>query len=289
LRQADGCNIFRWANSVLDIDDIPSSISQGNFTQARPISEMFFHARQILNWRRREKILLERFTSICVCSEPDRLKLGGAPEIFVVPNGFSISTKNIARELFSPPRIGFVGTLGYEPNRSGLNWFLQRVWPLILRAAPQTRLRVAGEAPDFLKNARFQNVDRLGWLPDVETEMSTWSHTIVPLFIGGGTRIKIAEAFSRKCPVVSTTVGAYGYNVRDGQQILLADRPKEFASKCLWILENPNESKIIAENARQKFLANWTWDVIGDQVVKVAESVLQKNRRVETFSADVNV
>lgn len=278
LRIANSFGFFRWPHSVLDVDDLPGDFHRTEMAQANGFGEKFRHFRRAARWWRREKTLPERFDAICVCSEPDRRRLGGSNKIFVVPNGFTATENPPRRNPSMPPRIGFIGNLQYPPNRDGVLWFLESVWPRILRRIPDVRLRLAGAGSEREIWQPFQNVDRLGWLADVENEMAAWSLAIVPLFVGGGTRIKIAEAFSRKCPVVSTRLGAYGYEVSDGRELLLADVPDEFAENCVRLLTQPDTGRAMAENARQKFLANWTWGIAAGRVAEVAESVLQKGR-----------
>jgi glycosyltransferase involved in cell wall biosynthesis len=275
LRIANSFGLFRWPHSALDVDDIPSAFSRTNMAQAKSFAEKFRYYRRAARWQRRERKLPERFDALCVCSEPNRRLLGGSNRIFVVPNGFTAPENIPRRNPAAPPRIGFIGNLQYSPNSDGVRWFLESVWPLVLGRIPDARLRLAGGGSEQEIWKPFQNVDCLGWISDVEGEMATWSLAIVPLFVGGGTRIKIAEAFSRKCPVVSTKLGAYGYDVLDGRELSLADASEEFAAKCVRILKNPDEGRFMAENAWQKFLANWTWDSIGGQVAKTVESILR--------------
>jgi len=121
------------------------------------------------------------------------------------------------------------------------------------------------------------NIDVLGWVADTQGEMATWSLTVVPIFSGGGTRVKIAEAFSRKCPVVATSLGAYGYDVTDGRDLLLADSAENFTAKCLEILNQPATGQILAENAWKKFNENWTWDKQAERIDQVVQTILKKS------------
>jgi glycosyltransferase involved in cell wall biosynthesis len=268
---------------VLDIDDIPSCFHRTNMSQAANVFDKLRYYRRMLRWRRRERTLLERFDALCVCSEPDRQELGGSDRIFVVPNGFNAPKHIPVRHPAVPPRIGFVGTLHYPPNRDGVRWFLKHVWPLMLRARPQARLRLVGHDSENVTWQTHQNVDGLGWVADVESEMATWSLAIVPVFFGGGTRIKIAEAFSRKCPIVSTTLGAYGYDVVNGREILIADSADDFAAKCLQILTDPSAGQAMAENGWRSFLKNWTWDSFAGQVASIVAAVLQRTSAPAAF------
>jgi glycosyltransferase involved in cell wall biosynthesis len=280
LRIANGFGLWRWPHSILDLDDIPSCVDRTAMAQARSVLEKLRRYRQVLIWQRREKFLMERFAAICVTNAPDRTELcrelGVSDRISVVPNGFTVPRETPSRRPSVPPRVGFVGSFHHTPNRDGLRWFIKHVWPQILQSMPETKLRVVGEGSEKEVWPTDTNIDRLGWVSDVESEMATWSLTVVPIFFGGGTRVKIAEAFSRKCPVVSTTLGIYGYEVVDGREVLIADSPEDFAARCLRLLANPSEGAAIAENAWQGFLDHWTWDSYADRVAGVVEKVLQR-------------
>jgi glycosyltransferase involved in cell wall biosynthesis len=115
------------------------------------------------------------------------------------------------------------------------------------------------------------DIDGLGWVKDPAAEISTWSLMIVPILTGGGTRIKIAEGFSRKCPVVATSLGAFGYDVASGKELLLADYPESFAKACLSILAAPLLGESLAARAMEKYNRNWTWDAIAPRVRAAAE------------------
>lgn len=276
LKIANGFGRWRWPNSILDIDDIPSGFHRSDMAHAKGVIQKLRRYRQMRLWQRREKNILERFDALCVCSQTDRKELGAAGKIFVVPNGFNPPVNPVVRQPAVPPRIGFVGAFQYRPNREGMDWFVRQVWPQILRATPQARLRLIGAGSENISWPSDQNIDPLGFVKDVESEMATWALSIVPVFVGGGTRIKIAEAFSRRCPIVSTTLGAHGYGAVDGREMFLADSAGDFAKKCLGILSDPAVGQGLAENGWQRFMASWTWDSFGGRVAKAVESVLPK-------------
>lgn len=277
LTIANGFGLWRWPNSVLDIDDIPSSFYRSELVQAKSLGQKLRNRRQILLWSRHERTLPERFDALCVCSEPDKKIMGGAEKIFVLPNGFNPPDKETALQPTAPRRLGFIGTFGYAPNRDGVHWFIENVWPLVLEKFPAVRLRLAGREGQNEKFSCVTNIDALGFVEDTAVEMATWSLSIVPVLVGGGTRIKIVEAFSRKCPVVSTSLGAYGYDVADGRELLLADTAPDFAVKCLRLLTNPSEGKFLAENGWRKYNENWTWDLQAKQIARIVERAAKKS------------
>lgn len=278
LPLANAFGRVHWPRTVLDIDDLPSTYYQSLLAQAVGVVEKIRCRRQVRLWQRREKKIPERFAAVCVCSAPDRAVLGGAENIFTVPNGFDALEKISARSPAAPPRLGFVGKFDYEPNRDGVLWFVKNVWPLILEKIPAARLRLVGAGTDQENWAAHKNIEALGFVADGAGEMATWTLSIVPVLTGGGTRIKIVEAFSRRCPVVTTTPGAYGYEVTDGRELFLADDAKTFAEKCLRLLANPALAETMTATASEKFLQNWTWAAQSPRVAVAVQHVLSQPR-----------
>ena len=263
LRTANECRIFRWPHTVLDMDDIPSRLYTTVARNGSRVVRRCLDYRMSLIWRRRERLIGQRFDVVSVCSDEDREYLRDSPKIQTVPNGFAppITIPNRVRSL--PPLLGFIGWFRWVPNVDGIRWFLERVWPLVKRDVPDARLRVVGGGSDRDFFKAFPDVDYLGYVDDPSAEIAGWSAMIVPIRIGGGTRIKIAQAFSLRCPVVSTSLGAFGYEVASGREIMLADRADDFAGACVRLIQNEELAREVAENAWEAFLKRWTWDAMG--------------------------
>lgn len=281
LETANAFAIWRWPRSVLDVDDIPSSVYRLRASQSHSFFDKWYNWQQMLLWRRSEKRLRRRFDAICVCSEQDREKLG-RDKIHVLANGFEAPATVPARHPAMPPQIGFVGTFVYWANCEGVQWFIRNAWPWIQKQCPQATLRLAGERGENLFTG--PNIQPLGWVGNMEAEMANWSLAIVPVLAGGGTRIKILEAFSRRCPVVSTSVGCYGYDLQNQRELLIADDPREFAAHCLRILSNPAEGPRLAENAWIQFSKAWTWDSQAARVAEIVGTVCETSALGETGS-----
>lgn len=253
--------------TVMDADDLLSRYHESASQQGGLLSRL--RARKnFWQWRRREALFLERFSALTVCSEGDKAYLGGSDRIHVIPNGFAKSTSPAGSSRQGAPTIGFVGLLTYEPNRDGLWWFLKEVWPSIRQSLPDARLRIVGKGSEAFSGA---GVEAIGWVEDLAAESAGWWLTIVPLHVGGGTRVKIATAFSQQIPVVSTSLGAYGYAVTHGQEIMLADTPAAFAQACLQVLGDATFAGQLAERARRLFEQNWSEEAIAPKVARVVE------------------
>ncbi len=284
LRIANGFKQWHWPKSILDIDDIPSGYYTSILNQASGIKQKLRALRQIKIWKRHEALIFDRFDSMAVCSTEDHAHFGKSDRVFVVPNGFDIPTDPPARIRANPVRLGFVGTLEYAPNVNGLRWFIREVWPSLQKKIPGAVLRVMGKHSESPEWRATKNVEGLGWVENADLEMASWALTVVPIFEGGGTRVKISNAFSRKCPVVSTTLGAHGYDIQHDRELLLADSPADFATACERLITQPDEASRLANTAWESFLKKWTWDANIPRLQKIIKSTLDRQKKHEAKS-----
>jgi len=280
LRAPDIFPNSTWRRSVVDIDDLPTTYQGAALQAAGGYRERLHARRRLFSWRRREKLLGERFTVLSVCSKEDKSYLeliGVKAPIHVIPNGFELPQREPVYNPAVPPRLGFIGLFDYFPNRDAMDWFVRQCWPLIKRQVPDARLRIVGQDTHGVLQLSGPDIDRLGWLASTSEEIKTWSAMVVPIRVGAGTRIKIAHGFSQKCPVVSTTFGAYGYGAVDGREMYLADSAEEFAKACIRVIREPESAAQMADRAWRQFLEKWTWDSIRPLVRAAAENCLQRS------------
>ena len=175
---------------------------------------------------------------------------------------------------FAPPAGGapskadlvFVGSMDWMPNVDGVQWFAREVLPLIRQRRPGTTLAIVGRDPsgDILA-LRGDGVTVTGTVPDVRPWLWGSSVSIVPLRIGGGTRLKIYEAMAAGSPVLSTTVGAEGLDVTDGETIAIADTAGAFADRCLALLHDADVRAAMSARARARVLERHSWDSVTSQ------------------------
>ena len=277
-RTANILQHWRWPNGHLDVDDVPSTYLRGGPKDVTSGRVRLKKAVQRFLWKRRELLFERRFSTLSVCSEEDRRYLGGSDRIHVIPNGFARPQSPPPRNpALSPPRIGFIGLYSYAPNLEGVRWFLKECWPAIRRQVPGIKFRLAGKDTEGPLKPSGPDIDVLGWIDDPSSEIATWSAMVIPIQFGGGTRIKLADAFSRKCPVVSTTVGAFGYEVQDGRHLLLADAPSDFANACVQVVCDQILGAKMARNAWEEFLNKWTWDAIAPKVWAAADDCMRRS------------
>jgi glycosyltransferase involved in cell wall biosynthesis len=216
---------------------------------------------------RYEREILKRVDKALVCSDVEREQLHtwGVDRALVVPNG--VDTVRLAPNGSLGPQGGgvaslvFVGALGYLPNEDGLRWFFDAVAPELERKLPGFRLTVVGKdaPPALLARARPGRVEFTGYVDDVRPHVHAADVAIVPLRIGGGTRLKILDAMALGRPVVSTTIGAEGILARPGRDLLVADSPADFAQAVLDACTNERLARELAENGRKLVLERYDW------------------------------
>ncbi len=234
---------------------------------ASPLTRLYLRA-QYQKMQRYEGQVCRAAKRIIAVSEDDARSMRfdyGVARVNAVPTGVDI-------EYFTPPSspelttdLLFVGSMDWMPNIDAMRWFAAEVLPLIRRRRPDCFLTIAGRSPTAeirglaTKDARIQVT---GTVPDVRPFLWGAAVAIVPLRIGGGTRLKIYEAMAAKVPVVSTTIGAEGLDVRDGENILIADSPREFADACLELLEDKTLRRSLARTAWEMVSACYSWEVV---------------------------
>lgn len=277
LRTANYFTRATWRRSVADVDDLPSTMESSRLRTSMGLGSRLKSFLRLWQLRRHEKQLDRRFDVLAVCSETDRNALRNCPRTHVIPNGVARPINLPARKPTHPPRVGFMGLYSYEPNLEGVRWFIRHCWPRVKAEIHGVRLRLVGEATDGPLKPDDLSVDGLGWVEKPDEEIASWSLMIVPIRFGGGTRVKVADAFSRKCPLVSTRFGALGYDVQHGRELLLADDPGDFAAACISLVRDSADAAAMAERAYNRFLENWTWDAIAPRVWAAAEDCLRLN------------
>ena len=196
----------------------------------------------------------------------------GASRVDAVPTGVDL-------EFFAPPErpekmadLVFLGSMDWMPNIDGIQWFVDQVLPLIRKRRPECSLAIVGRKPTQAvrelgeKDARIQVT---GTVPDVRPYLWGGAVSIVPLRIGGGTRLKIYEAMAAKIPVVSTTIGAEGLDILDGENIAIGDTPDDLARKCLALLDDKTARCRMAATAWEMVATRYSWEVVSQKFEKL--------------------
>jgi glycosyltransferase involved in cell wall biosynthesis len=224
-------------------------------------------------FRRQARLMLEYERQVCssvksiiAVSGADAAKmreLYGVSRVTAVPTGVDVG-------FFRPPEgaqptadLVFVGSMDWMPNIDGVVWFVTEVLPLIKRKLPDCSLAVVGRTPgrEVTELAERESGIRItGTVADVRPWLWESKVSIVPLRIGGGTRLKIYEAMAAGTPVVSTTVGAEGLDISPGENILIADEAGAFAEACVRLISDRDERSRLADAARRHVETKHSWE-----------------------------
>lgn len=214
-----------------------------------------------------EPAILRQVDRALVCSDLERelLHTWGVDGAMVVPNGVDVarfaSVARRARGPGEPATIVFTGALDYAPNAEGVRWFLERVLPHLREVLPRCRFVVVGKgAPrSLLSRAQPGGIEFTGWVDDTRPWLAQADVAVVPLHVGGGTRIKILEAMAAGVPVVSTRIGAEGILASAGSDLLVADEPAEMARAIAEVCSSTSRAQDLARRGRALVAGRYDW------------------------------
>lgn len=222
-----------------------------------------------------------------VTSERERKALlARFPEaaVRVVRNGvdveaFSSGEANRAGDSCDPPNLLFVGSMDYHANIDAVTWFIREVWPELRRGDDRLRFTIAGRNPGpEIRALAGGGVVVTGTVPDVRPLYQAATVVVVPVRIGGGTRLKILEAMAAGVPVVSTSAGAEGLEVAGGENILLADTPQQMMECLRALLASPALRRTLAENGRQLVSRCYDWSRQGAVLFEILQKAAAGRR-----------
>jgi glycosyltransferase involved in cell wall biosynthesis len=238
--------------------------------------------RRWLTWRKTSgytRQLLKRYAACTVVSTPERDNLRAiAPEfdrVEIIPNAVDIDQLAVKNAAPEANQLVFSGALTYRANYDAMHYFLAEIWPRIKAAIPAASLKITGRTTgvplDRLPAAN--DVIFTGYLPDIRSTVANAWSSVVPLRVGGGTRLKILEAMALGTPVISTSKGAEGLDASADQHLLVADDPIGFAEQTVRLLRDPALRARLAENARRLVRSKYNWQSVGQRFVQLIESI----------------
>jgi glycosyltransferase involved in cell wall biosynthesis len=198
----------------------------------------------------------------------------------VVPNGIDL---DFYSGHFGTPESGsliFPGALTYQANFDAMDFFLRRVFPSVKAKCPEVTLRITGRT-DEVPVERLPLSERVtltGYLDDIRPYVTQSWACVVPLRVGGGTRLKVLEAMALGTPVVSTSKGAEGLEVTHGEDILIADTPAEFADAVLRLLDDGALRAKLATNGRRLVEKYYSWETCARKLEQLLYQVVQQRK-----------
>lgn len=244
-----------------------------------------------LTWwktRRYVRRFLAQFEGCAVASEQERAHLLAlAPRcrrVAVVPNGVDLAWNTGDFGAPEPDTLVFSGALTYAANFDAMAYFLREIFPPVRAQRPGVRLRITGrtEGVPLTQLPTGPGVELTGYLADVRPTVARSWACVVPLRIGGGTRLKILEAMALGTPVVATPKGAEGLAVTPEQELLIAETPEEFARQTVRLLADADLRARLAANGRRLVEQRYSWEHIGAQLEALLTEIVAEctmNRR----------
>jgi len=220
-----------------------------------------------------------QFDRCIVVSEYDReclRKMCGDLNFEIIPNGVDAVYFQPAGPPARPNELVWTGSMKGPYNRDAGQFFLAEIWPLIHQKCPEITVNFVGDAPveQLVSLAKKSaHVQYTGYVDDVRPYVAGAAVFIAPLRSGSGTKIKVLNAMAQAKPVVTTAIGAEGIEARDGEEIIIADSPQEFAEKTIYLVRHPHEAQQIGLRARKVIEEKYAWNVLEEKIKAIYDNV----------------
>jgi polysaccharide biosynthesis protein PslH len=269
---------------VFDLDTAPGFQMKERYRRTRRTMARW---RAWLSWQkaeRYERALARQFQVVAVSPPLELSYLAKfAPCAELTPNGVDCRRNRPGLAKAEPNTLIYPGALTYNANYDAIRYFLAEIYPLLREQIPEISLTITGSTSgvDLSRLQLDSSVQLSGCVADIRPAVSAAGVCVVPIRQGGGTRLKILEAMALGTPVVSTTKGAEGLEVTDGEHIMLADDPLFFAERVRQILRDPAVRGHLVEKARAMVEARYDWEQIGQQFRSLIEGVVQDGTQHE--------
>ena len=275
--------------SILFQHNVEAMIWKRHYQVQRNAAKKIYLYTQWLKMRNFEERLCRRFDSVIAVSAEDRDQMRteyGLDNVFDVPTGvdteFFKPTGMMKRD---PMNLVFTGSMDWLPNDDAIRYFTEEVLPIVRREVPGMSLTVVGRNPSshLMELARRDSLITVtGRVDDVRPYMEKAAAYVVPLRIGGGTRLKIYEAMAMEKPIVSTSVGAEGLPLEDGTELLLADDAHAFADAIVKLLKHDELAERIGSLAACTVRDRFGWKQVATHFSDICEDTVKRR-----FKADV--
>lgn len=247
------------APTIIDVDDLEDVvlaqwIRLGEDDLSKPLSEQSYEqmAQEITWWHSVHHLAAQEADALVFSSEMDKSTLRAERSV-VVPNTYEGAVTPRSPRV-GPPTILFQGLLTWRPNEDAAAWLVTGIAPLIRASIPGLRVILAGAPSNRVQALAAEPMTEVtGEVPDMAPYLDAADLVLTPLRAGGGTRIKILEAFAHRVPVVSTSIGAAGLEVESGVHLEISDTAEGLARQCIRLLANRAEAERLAHAAHDLY------------------------------------
>lgn len=262
--------------SVLFQHNVESEIWRRHSVAESNLLKRLVYKSEFKKMQQYEESTVRKFDHVVAVSVHDREIMSrwvDSKRITVVPTGVDLQKFAPAARKSSAPLVVFVGAMDWEPNVDAVEYFCEQVWPRINTNLPAARFRIVGRNPGRrVQRLASDSIEVTGSVPSVQSHLQEAAVVVVPLRIGGGTRLKIYEAMAMGKAVVSTSIGAEGLDVHDGRDIVLADQPDGFAQAVTLLLQD-DVLRAKYERAACALARQYDWPQIGKMFAELLETL----------------
>jgi glycosyltransferase involved in cell wall biosynthesis len=273
---------------------IPVALTEHNVESSRLLSlvrqsgNIFFKMYMYLQYKKLATFEREEMGKCEICiavSEKDKevlSKFDSNTKITVIPNGVDVAYFSPKNGTGVPKSMIWVGGMKDFYNRQAVNYFCEEIFDKIKKEVQDVRLTMVGKSPTkkVLELAeQNKDVRCIGYVEDVRPYINEAMIFIAPILSGGGTKLKVLNALAMGKAVVTTSVGAEGIDVTDGDNVIIADHPDQFAKETVELLKNREKTERIGKKARELVLEKYDWEKIGKRYSAIYEELVDKYRR----------
>ena len=269
--------------------DLPSVLSQQNVDSAiwrrlcgetvNPFYKFAYWTQQ-LAFQRYERVLSPKFDAVTCTSDIDAAVFQqhcAEDVIEIIPNGVDVAHYQPDFSAEAPAHLIYIGSMDWYPNEDAVGFFADEVLPRIQERVSDVKFSIVGGNPSarVQKLAEKEGIVVTGRVPEIKPYFAEATVFVVPLRIGSGTRLKILEALAMGKAIVSTSVGAEGLDLKDGEEIFIADESTAFADAVTRLLTDPTLRRRIGENGRARVERDYDWRSIGEKLHTLYESLIK--------------
>jgi len=282
----------RPVRSLLDEHNAIYLLTERMAAEERRLLPRLLMRREAAAFRRYEAEMLARHDAVLTVTEEDRGHLLALMEDFglkiedrkITPIPICVDPEQVAavpREGGGPPTILHLGTMFWPPNVAGVLWFSREVLPRVWEAVPEARFVIVGKNPpaEVQALAADPRIAVTGYAPDARPYLAAADAFVVPLHAGGGMRVKILDAWLWGLPVVSTSTGAEGIEVRDGENLLIADGAEAFAAATVRVLRDGELNEGLRAAGRAWVEEKYAWQAVYRRVDAVYDGLGRKKEK----------
>lgn len=240
----------------------------------------------------REALLLASAATAVTPQDLGTMKTWGIKTAVLVPNGVASEVHADSSTVENGDEILFLASLDWYPNVDSLHYFVQDIFPIVRTRNPAAHLRIIGRRPSKTLVEQYSAMPAIhfvGEVADITQFIQEASVFVVPLRIGGGSRIKILEALSAEKAVVSTSIGAEGLDTISNEHLVIADEPEEFAARIVELLASKETRARIAQNGRRLVEELYGWDEIANRLESVWFALAKPVPELTSYPAGTTV